>query len=199
MRGTFFIYSLLSLLFPRIDPVGVFIKAPAGVLDHFIGGGEAFHLYCLDVRQVEGKGFGKLLLVHLGLLAHLAKAAKMNQKQFTGIPYYIMQQKTRKKEVVEARQIAMTVLKKHSNLSLKNIGKLFGNRDHTTVLHALATIRDLVETDNELRRVVFSISPDVVVGIEERFDYSTIRRGGNASVKRKKPVLAAIDRKKRAA
>lgn len=59
--------------------------------------------------------------------------------------------KTRKREIVQARQIAMYFAKDLTKASLKNIGSHFGNRDHSTVIHACQTVNDLVETDKKFR------------------------------------------------
>lgn len=59
----------------------------------------------------------------------------------------ILGAKTRKREIVEARQIAMTLTKMNTALSLKAIGLRYGGRDHSTVIHAKETISNLVETD----------------------------------------------------
>lgn len=56
---------------------------------------------------------------------------------------------TRKREVVEARQITMYVLKQRTNLSLAAIGAVCGNKDHSTVLHALKTVENLLITDKK--------------------------------------------------
>lgn len=58
---------------------------------------------------------------------------------------------TRKREVVEARQITMYVLKQRTNLSLAAIGTVCGNKDHSTVLHALKTVENLLETDRQYK------------------------------------------------
>lgn len=58
----------------------------------------------------------------------------------------------RKREVVVARQMAMVMLYKFTNLSLKDIGVIFGNRDHTTVIHAKKTIQDLCDTDRKIKK-----------------------------------------------
>lgn len=58
-----------------------------------------------------------------------------------------MNSKTRKREVTQARQLAMYFSKQHTQASLVNIGKQCGNRDHATVLHAIKTINNLKETD----------------------------------------------------
>lgn len=55
--------------------------------------------------------------------------------------------KSRKRPVVQARQIAMYFSKKMTDLSLSAIGRSLGNKDHTTVLHACKTIESLLDTD----------------------------------------------------
>lgn len=57
--------------------------------------------------------------------------------------------KTRKREIVQARQISMFFSKKLTNSSLCIIGKHFGGRDHSTVIHACQTVNDLMDTDKE--------------------------------------------------
>ena len=58
-----------------------------------------------------------------------------------------MKSKTRKREVVVARQVAMHFAKEYTDLSLKSIGYHFGKRDHSTVIHALSTVSDMMDTD----------------------------------------------------
>lgn len=55
--------------------------------------------------------------------------------------------KTRKREIVVARQVAMYLAKEFTNMSLKSIGYHFGNRDHSTVIHAITTVNDMMDTD----------------------------------------------------
>lgn len=55
--------------------------------------------------------------------------------------------KSRKKEIVTARQVAMHLMKKYTTHSLKSIGAYFGGRDHTTVIHAVQVIDDLLQKD----------------------------------------------------
>ena len=57
--------------------------------------------------------------------------------------------KSRKREHVLARQVAMVYLKEKTDYSLKRIGSLFENRDHSTVIHALKSIQDLLDTDKK--------------------------------------------------
>lgn len=59
----------------------------------------------------------------------------------------LLKAKTRKREVVVARQVAMYLAKEYTNMSLKSIGYHFGNRDHSTVIHAITTVNDMMDTD----------------------------------------------------
>jgi len=74
-----------------------------------------------------------------------------------GIPEDILRAKTRKQEVVNARQIAMYLSKELTNSSLKTIGLHFGGRDHSTVIHAYQTVEDLMKTDPRQRTTVQQI------------------------------------------
>ena len=63
-----------------------------------------------------------------------------------------LKDKTRKKEIVMARQMAMYFSKEYTNLSLKSIGYHFGGRDHSTVIHAVQTVNDLNDTDSSFKK-----------------------------------------------
>ncbi len=63
----------------------------------------------------------------------------------------ILKSKTRKREVVQARQIAMFFSKKLTKSSLANIGAHCGGKDHATVLHACRTVNNLSETDKQFK------------------------------------------------
>ncbi len=65
-----------------------------------------------------------------------------------------LKDKTRKKEIVMARQIAMYFSKEYTNLSLKSIGYHFGGRDHSTVIHAVQAVNDMYDTNSSFRRSV---------------------------------------------
>lgn len=53
----------------------------------------------------------------------------------------------RKRELTEARQIAMHICYKRTGMTLKSIGDFFGGRDHSTVIYAKETVSDLLDTD----------------------------------------------------
>ena len=56
--------------------------------------------------------------------------------------------------IVKPRQIAMFLAKTMTPRSFPEIGRRFGGRDHTTVLHAVRKIEDLLEKDNKLSQEV---------------------------------------------
>ncbi len=63
----------------------------------------------------------------------------------------------RKREIVMPRQIAMFLMREATDSSLVDIGRALGGRDHTTVLHGIEKIEQLLETDTQLRTQVMSI------------------------------------------
>lgn len=65
--------------------------------------------------------------------------------------------KSRKREVVQARQIAMYLAKNNTELSAAKIGTLIGDKNHATVLHACKTIKELREVDKSFRAEVDEI------------------------------------------
>ncbi len=62
-----------------------------------------------------------------------------------------LQSKTRKREIVQARQIAMYFSKTLTKSSLASIGAQIGKKDHATVLHACRTVNNLIDTDKQFR------------------------------------------------
>jgi len=63
-----------------------------------------------------------------------------------------LRSKTRKRNIVQARQLAMFFAKKYTKSSLATIGSQIGDRDHATVLHACKTVDNLLETDKEFKK-----------------------------------------------
>lgn len=66
---------------------------------------------------------------------------------YFNIPEDLIRAKTRKQEIVSARQMAMYLAKELTSSSLKTIGLHFGGRDHSTVIHAYQTVEDGMKTD----------------------------------------------------
>ena len=62
--------------------------------------------------------------------------------------------KSRKRELVYPRQVAMYIAKEKTDLSLKSIGYHFGGRDHSTVIHAIQCVNDMMIEKPETRDAV---------------------------------------------
>ena len=60
--------------------------------------------------------------------------------------------KSRHKSIVLPRQVAMYLCRTHTNASLPDIGAVFGGKDHSTVIHACAKVRELMAKDEKFRK-----------------------------------------------
>ncbi len=74
--------------------------------------------------------------------------------EYFNVELDLLKAKTRKKEIVIARQVAMYFSKDYTNHSLKSIGYHFGGRDHSTVIHAVQSVNDMLDTDAKFRYAV---------------------------------------------
>ena len=63
----------------------------------------------------------------------------------------------RSRSLARPRQIAMYLAKQYTTNSLPDIGRKFSNRDHTTVIHAVKKINELIKKDNEIRDSIIEI------------------------------------------
>jgi len=72
--------------------------------------------------------------------------------EYYDIPEDLLRAKTRKQEVVNARQVAMFLSKELTNSSLKTIGLHFGGRDHSTVIHSCQSIQDRINSDSSFKQ-----------------------------------------------
>jgi chromosomal replication initiator protein len=69
-----------------------------------------------------------------------------------------MKSKSRQRNIVEARHMAMYLMRKNTLLRLKQIGELFDSRDHTTVIHACKRIKDMADSYPEFKMKVQELS-----------------------------------------
>ncbi|MBN2263195.1 MAG: chromosomal replication initiator protein DnaA [Prolixibacteraceae bacterium] len=76
---------------------------------------------------------------------------------YFNMPSDSLQSKTRKREIVQARQIAMFFSKTLTKSSLASIGAQIGHKDHATVLHACKTVNNLIDTDKQFRNDIEEI------------------------------------------
>jgi chromosomal replication initiator protein len=77
--------------------------------------------------------------------------------EYFSLPEDLIRAKTRKQEVVNARQVAMYLAKELTNCSLKTIGLHFGGRDHSTVIHAYQSVEDQMRIDPKYQTNVSQI------------------------------------------
>jgi chromosomal replication initiator protein len=82
---------------------------------------------------------------------------------YFSLPLESINSKTRKREIVQARQLAMYFSKKLTKASLATIGLHCGNKDHATVLHACRTVNNLIETDKQFRNYVEELDKKITL------------------------------------
>ncbi len=76
-----------------------------------------------------------------------------------------LKEKTRKRQIVQARQLSMYLAKFFTKNSLKVIGKHFGGRDHSTVIHSCQAIQNLMDTDEQFKESVEEIQKKIQMSI----------------------------------
>jgi chromosomal replication initiator protein len=79
-----------------------------------------------------------------------------------------LQGKTRKRQVVIARQLSMYLAKNLTDKSLKAIGEIFGGRDHSTVIYSCKTVQDLMETDTIFKDTVSDLEKKIKLSLHEQ-------------------------------
>ena len=93
----------------------------------------------------------------------------------TGISVQQIKSPNRKREIVSARYLAIFIIKQKFDLSLKAIGRLFGGRDHSTIIHSVDTFKDVFGTNANYRRQTlpelrkWSIQPPKITGQKIQF------------------------------
>lgn len=137
-----------------------------------------------NVRELEGamisllaqSTFNKKDLTVEVVQEILGKMVKKNTEELTvdriqqvvcdhfKISEELLQTKTRKREVVQARQLAMYFSKNYTKYSLAYIGSQIGKKDHATVLYACKAVTDMMETDRNFRTQVEEIQRKLYCG-----------------------------------
>ncbi len=79
------------------------------------------------------------------------------------LPLELLKSKTRKREVVQARQIAMYFAKSMTKSSLATIGLHCGGKDHATVLHACRTVNNLMDTDKRFKNYIDELNKKISI------------------------------------
>ena len=81
--------------------------------------------------------------------------------RFFGIDEAVVKGPSRSREAVTARQAAMYLVRRMTNLSTPDIGREFGGRDHTTVLHALEQVETKLQNDPGFAQTIKDITINI--------------------------------------
>ena len=90
---------------------------------------------------------------------------KLLVAEYFKVPVEKLHGKTRKRDIVIARQLSMYLAKNFTTSTLKDIGKNFGGRDHTTVLYSVKAVQDLMDTDLVFKDKVVELEKQVQLNL----------------------------------
>ena len=90
---------------------------------------------------------------------------KLLVAEYFKVPVEKLHGKTRKRDIVIARQLSMYLAKNFTTNTLKDIGKNFGGRDHTTVLYSVKAVQDLMDTDLVFKDKVTELEKQVQLNL----------------------------------
>ena len=79
------------------------------------------------------------------------------------VTHNLVKGRSRKKEVVVPRQIVMYLAEKYTKIPVSRIGSMIGSRDHSTVLHSIAKVKEQIQTDELFRQRVERIEKQLQV------------------------------------
>jgi chromosomal replication initiator protein len=112
-------------------------------------------------QQMENKGLvldqAKTILSSIvGTKKRITSAKKISESvaQFYNISMEDLVKESRKKEFVKPRQVAMYLIRKELDNSFPSIGDFFGGRDHTTVMHAVEKVENLINSKESFKQEV---------------------------------------------
>jgi chromosomal replication initiator protein len=83
--------------------------------------------------------------------------------EFFGIKLSDMRAKNRTKSVAFPRQVAMYLSRQLTHASLSDVGRAFGGKDHTTVIHAVSKLQGLIQEDPKLKQTIDSLTQGITL------------------------------------
>ena len=110
---------------------------------------EENEVYIPDVREFLEQGENRNSLTHNGIINTVARNFSVSPNDITG--------KSRDKKITLARHIAIMLCRELLGLSLPQVGRLFGNRDHSSVIHSIKKINHLQDSDKHMHSEVEKI------------------------------------------
>lgn len=101
---------------------------------------------------------------------HINKEVSLEQiKQLVADHFNVredsLQSKSRKRNVVMARQLSMYLAKNLTTYSLNKIGGTFGGRDHSTVIYSVKAVKDLIDTDEKFKATVLELEKKIKLSL----------------------------------
>jgi chromosomal replication initiator protein len=113
------------------------------------------------VKEVVKERLGSRIVTDLtieDIVRQVVEVTRISEREIVG--------HSRKKPIVEARQVAIYLCREILAATLVNIGLYFGGRDHTTILHAWRTIGRRLQNDSRLRHLVSTVKQELTLAIE---------------------------------
>ena len=138
------------------------IRELEGALNRVIAVNQMYNK-ALDLKEVK-----KLLATYLNTpyKKTTPQLILKSVSDFYGIPLMDLTKRSRKKEIVHPRQVAMFLLREETKSSFPEIGQKLGGRDHSTVIHAYEKIKHAEETDETMRQEIVLIKERIYQSID---------------------------------
>lgn len=124
------------------------------------------HVYNQRVSNQTLKDMSTQELEKIGTIRSLHEIIDRTS-QFCNIPLELIVSTTRKREVVEARQVILCLGYKWLDLSAQSVGAMIGGKDHATTLHSAKTVKNLFNTNRVFRQRLFTLGELIGLGEEE--------------------------------
>lgn len=117
----------------------------------------------LDIAQIKKKMFSNSRSIKDDRIIEYIIAIV---GKFYGVSGIYTETKSRKREYVHARQVAMYLICKYSTATLEKVGAQFAGKDHATVLHARKVVNNLMDTDKSIRSQVKDLESIIKLNVK---------------------------------
>ena len=143
--------------------------------------------YTSNIRELEGALIRTIAYISLSNLSmtveNVASALNPKVEQITASPDTILEvaveilkvpiedlkSSSRRREISNARHIAMYLMRQHTDLSLPRIGEKFGGKDHTSVMYSCDKISKQLRKDRELNQTISLLSDRINFVSRQKF------------------------------
>jgi len=125
------------------------IKAYHDLLDGDVESQESINRAIRDMLRKENEYIPSVEVI----ISEICKYYRIDEKVVRG--------KQRDRDAVRARQVAMYLIRKFGSISLADIGKEFGGRDHSTVIHSIEQVEQKIEQDTAFAETIRDITANI--------------------------------------